>query len=122
MNHSSSRFVSKCRRRNSSGVSITELIVSSILLASSLAVVVELMALCTVTNSKMFNQFDAQMGAHFAIDRIKRDVRMAAEIKSESNEFSSRKILNSSTLILHIPVFYEAASDDPSSIAMNVQN
>ncbi|MBX3073898.1 hypothetical protein KF913_08225 [Candidatus Obscuribacterales bacterium] len=44
---------------------------------------------------------------------------MAAEIKSESNEFSSRKILNSSTLILHIPVFYEAASDDPSSIAMN---
>lgn len=107
-------------RRSNRGISLAELVVGSILMAASLAVVAELMSLCVITNSKLFNQFDAQAGANFALDRIKRDVRLAREICSETNEFGNvTKRLDSSTLILHLPILYAAKRDEPGDPTYN---
>lgn len=122
-------FSKRRRHRNRHGISLTELLVGSVLLGASLAVVAELMALCVVANTKLFRQFDAQVGANFALDRIKRDVRMAQEIVSVTSDFDgSRKSLDSRTLILHLPVHFLAKYNDPldptynSSAAPNQYN
>jgi len=107
------------RLRSAVGVSLTELLVGSLLLGSSLAVVAELMSLCVVSNTKLFRQFDAQAAANFTLDRLKRDIRMATEIRVVSDEFSSRKQLSSTQLILRQPVHYLAKSNDPTNPAFD---
>lgn len=116
------RSIKRRARRNKSGVSLTELLVGSLLLGSSLAVVAELMSLCVLANTKLFRQFDAQRGVSVALDRIKRDVRMAQEIRSALNpeeqlELGQQKSLSSSVLILRLPIPFLAkanAPDDPA--------
>ncbi|MBX3149434.1 hypothetical protein KF728_04690 [Candidatus Obscuribacterales bacterium] len=108
------------RHRNCAGVSLTELLVGSVLLGSSLAVVAELMSLCVVANTKLFRQFDAQRGATVALDRIKRDVRMAQEVRStlstdEVSEFGITKNLASTVLILRLPIPFLSKVNDSSS-------
>lgn len=108
------------RRRSESGVSLTELLVGSILLGISLAVVAELMSLCVMANTKLFRQFDAQNGVNFALERIKRDVRMAQEVrvqlsKDELELLGQPRILASNILILRLPIQYLAKVNDPTS-------
>jgi hypothetical protein len=103
------------RRRRNRGVSLTELLVGSLLLGVSLAVVAELMSLCVVSSTKMSRQFDAQTSVNTALDRLKRDIRMAKEIRSETNEFGSvKKTSSARTLILHMPIFYLNKRNDPN--------
>ncbi|MBX9669494.1 MAG: hypothetical protein K2X93_17865 [Candidatus Obscuribacterales bacterium] len=104
--------------RNSRGLSLTELLLGSLLLGVSLAVVAELMALCVMANVKLTRQFDAQAAARIAVDRIKRDVRMAQSIQTEitidkDNYPSEIKRLTAQKLILHMPIHYLDKRNDP---------
>lgn len=106
--------------RRASGISLTELMVGAILLGVSVGVVAELMALCVYANTTLFRQFDAQTGCNFALERIKRDTRMATRIRSaltpeEQTEFGSKKNLNAQTLILQLPIRFLSKINDPNS-------
>ncbi len=104
--------------RNARGLSLTELLLGSLLLSVSLAVVAELMALCVMANVKLTRQFDAQAAARTALDRIKRDVRMAQSLQTEitidkDNYPSEQKRLTAQKLILHLPIHYLDKRNDP---------
>lgn len=109
--------------RRSAGVSLTELLVGSILLGASLGVVAELMSLCVLANSKLFKQFDAQVGVHAALERLKRDVRAADKVCSsldgeELAEFNQQqKNLGASTLVLRIPIYYLSKANDSTDLS-----
>lgn len=107
-------------RRKPLGVSLTELLVGSVLMGISLAVVAELMSLCVLANTKLFRQFDASTGIHFALERIKRDVRMAREVRGtltlEERDSLGRNVTSSaSVLILRLPIQFQSKSNDPTS-------
>lgn len=103
------------RRRNTTGgVSITELLVASILLGVSLAAVAEVMSMCVLANTKLTKQVDTSSSMRVAIDRLKRDIRMASEIVSSTTEFPG-EFSNSQTLIMHVPIFYLDKKNDPAS-------
>lgn len=112
------------KRRNTKGVSITELLVTAILLGVSLAAVAEVMSMCVLTNTKLTNQFDTQFAMSVGIDRLKHDVRTANEvvfttpgdpsIPSTPPEFPGERS-NAQTLILRLPITYLDKKNDPGS-------
>ncbi len=108
------RCIRKTAERKSDGLSLTELLVGSILMAVSIAAVAEIMSLCVLANTKLFRQFDAQAGANFALDRIKGSIRMSSEVLPYSDLFGSVKVLSPQTLILSQPVHFLAKNNDPS--------
>lgn len=101
-------------RRSKSGVSLTELMVSSILLGVSLAVVAELMSLAVLADTKLNKQFDAQTALRIALSRIKQDVRIAKKVVYSTPEFPG-EVSNAQTLILHLPVYFLDKKNDPRS-------
>lgn len=104
----------KSRRRNTSGVSITELLVASILLGVSLAAVAEVMSMCVLANSKLTRQADTQSAMRVSLERLKRDIRTANKIVSSTPEFPG-EISNAQTLIMQLPVYYYDKKNDPGS-------
>lgn len=101
----------KTSRRRAIGATITELLVASVLLGTSLAVVAELMSLSVVADNKLTQQFDAQAAANTALDRITRDVRSAGRVLP--NYPFLGETLSSSTLILELPIYYLNRTNDP---------
>lgn len=122
------------RERSSRGVSLMELVIASLLLGVVLAVVAELMVTAVIANNKLFNLHDAQVLSRSALDRMKRDIRMAASIcpgkncdakvrvgdtfvpvHDELDPVFSSKQLSSSCLILHMPIYFLDKRNDPLS-------
>jgi hypothetical protein len=66
--------------RSQSGLTITELVVSAILIGYTLAVIGELVSLNTYASTKLTNKVDGQVGCSRAIRRIGEDVRMGRMI------------------------------------------
>lgn len=116
------------------GVSLTELVIASLLLGIILAVVAELMVTAVIANNKLFNLHDAQVSSRSALERMKRDIRMAvsvcpgkncdAKIRVGDTDVSihdaldpvlSSRQLGSSCLILHMPIYFLDRKNDSLS-------
>jgi len=95
----------KSKRSRRRGVSLVELVVSSILLAVVLAGVGEIMSLCVYTTIKQFNLSDVRIGLRRALEQIKQDVR-------GSYGFNTGEC-SPSTLSLIIPEYYLAPENNP---------
>lgn len=68
------------QQRNHTGISLTELLVGTLLIGTTLAVLAEFVTGLTIASGKLNNQFDAQSSLRNAISRIKNDVRAARTI------------------------------------------
>jgi type II secretory pathway pseudopilin PulG len=64
-------------RRSQSGVTLLEMVVSTILIGFSLAVIGELVILNTLASTKLSNKIDGQVGCSRALRRICEDVRQS---------------------------------------------
>ncbi|MDZ4834808.1 MAG: hypothetical protein SGJ27_13605 [Candidatus Melainabacteria bacterium] len=112
---------------------------STVLLGFTMAVMAEIMSISMISSTRLERQFDVQMASRSALDRIKKDVRMASAICPGHNPGSvvsrcsltsppvdppivprpvlcnhgqNELILGPQTLILHLPnVFLEKAND-----------
>ncbi len=119
MKNSQRAFQVRGRRvRSDNGISLTELMVSSVLISVTLAVVVEMVQLCVFAYASMTHRLEGQSAASIALERIKRDVRQAvsveSSIKHKPEEYpSENKALTSQTLILHLPILYLDRKNDP---------
>lgn len=89
--------------RTQKGMTLMELVVSSVLVGFSLAAVAELVAVNTFASTKLTNKIDGQVGAGRAIRRITEDVRQARKI-GNVNSFAYRN---------YFPDNKDSASFDP---------
>lgn len=105
------------RRRSTKGATLTELLVASVLLATTMAVMAELVSLTVVANSKLNRQYDAQVASNVSIDRITRDVRMAHQILPFYPKTTPTEFLNAQTLIVELPIYYLSKTNDPNDPA-----
>lgn len=105
-----SRLLRKKHRRTADGVTLAELVISSILLGVVLAGVGEIMSLCVYTSIKQFNLVDVRTGLQRALSRIKEDVKMSYSIDSTSTP---------GMLKLSVPTYYLASENDPRSVDYN---
>ncbi len=71
--------------RNSSGVSLTELLLSALLISLSTAAIGELMLAVVISTNKMTNQFDAVAASRTVFRRIREDVKISRLVASESD-------------------------------------
>ncbi len=125
-------------KRSESGVSLTELLIGTLLMGVTLAVLAEFMAGLTTASAKLTNQFDAQLVLRNAITRIRADVRAARSIGDcystvPSNTFpgpgnwlyqtppsggwpidwgSTPYQLNAQTLVLQVPAVHDGITGD----------
>jgi len=113
-------------RSRTKGVTVTELLVSSVLMGVAMAVLGEMMVLLTIQASKNNNRWTAMDNARIAIQRISNDVRQAGAFGDTYAKPSSNNrkqfpapdnpvygsgvgtifILNPQTLIIQSPTFY----------------
>jgi hypothetical protein len=127
-------------------MTITELVVSAILMGFAMATIGELVYLNTYASTKLTNKVDGQVGASRAIRRIAADVRSARIIGNVFGSSSPPKLpdaglgsvdpfqtappsggwpgapwtstpysLGPQTLILQLPVYYQAPSNPPNA-------
>lgn len=93
------------RQRTSSGISITELLVGTLLLSGTLAVLAEFMSGLTIASAKMNNHFEAQTSLRYAIGRIKNDVRAARIIGDSYSIVPSTSFPGSGNWLYGTPPF-----------------
>lgn len=96
-------YFTTCRRakRRKSGASVTELLVASLLLAVSMGVIGELMAVMTLSASRLTNRVDVVNNAAQTLIRIDTDIRAASNF--QTNFLGGQ--LGSQKLIIETPVF-----------------
>lgn len=87
--------------RNPSGLSMTELLVSTIMMGFCFAVIGELVVLNTLAATKLSNKTDSLTETRFAIERIKSDIRLGKTFVQPDPAKAH------TTLIILQPVFYE---------------
>ncbi len=93
--------------RISSGATLTEMLVATVLLAVILAALGEIMTLCAYSTVKLTSLTDVRIGIRPALERIKADVKQSYEIDSA--------LSNASRLVLHRPNFYLNPKNNPLS-------
>jgi hypothetical protein len=92
-------------KRSANGVSLVELVVSSILLSVVLAGVGEILSLCVYTSTKQFNLADTRIGLKRALESVKTDVKMSYAIDITSTPQELR---------LALPTPFVAPENDPT--------
>lgn len=129
-------------------MTITELLVGTLLISTTLAVLAEFSSALTLTSTRMSNQFDAQATIRSAIGRIRNDVRASRIIGDAYSYLPSVSFpgqgnwayqsapsggwpsewgtppytLNSQTLILQVPVLHKSdASDNLNGIPLKIE-
>lgn len=92
--------------RNAHGLSITELLVSTIMMSFCFSVIGELVVLNTLAATKLTNKTDGLTACRFAVERIKSDVRLG-------NAFISPDVGEEyNSLTIRQPVLYKDADPD----------
>ncbi|MBA4026939.1 MAG: hypothetical protein C0473_01720 [Cyanobacteria bacterium DS3.002] len=136
------------RKRTSNGISLTELLMSILLLGFSLAIIGELAVVSTIGTIRTTNKTDGLAAARAAIDRISSDVRQARAFgdyyakSSERLSFPSTTnplyatgaplggwpnppwqtipmVMSDTCLILQLPVVYLDPQNDPTNSLYN---
>lgn len=105
------------KTRSQSGLSITELLVSSLLMGFCFAVIGELVVLNTLAATKLTNKTDGLTAARFASERIKGDVKVGKAFLSTYDAPTTTYLDDAQTLIIQQPVFYKDSSnpDNPQN-------
>lgn len=97
--------------RRPEGLSITELLVSTILMGFCFAVIGELVVLNTLAATKLNNKTDGLSATRFAVERVKNDVRLGRAFLSRYDTAATTLLDDAQTLIIQQPVFFHDPVD-----------
>ncbi len=101
--------------RTANGMSITELLVSTILMGFCFSVIGELVVLNTLAATKLTNKTDGLSASRFAAERIKNDVKVGKAFLATYNSPVGSFADDSQTLIVQQPVFYKDSGNPNDS-------